>query len=77
MKLSEKLETLGAAGRARLGRAWADPELTIVAVEQRFGFTTMDTDRLKELLGAKAKPAPGSPNNGNLRMPAGQRRRSA
>lgn len=73
LPLDKKLEQLGAAGRARLGRAWGDPDTTIRMIEQRFGMGPPDIARLKELLGAKAKAEPGYFAHGQLQRP----RRSA
>ncbi len=53
LPLSKKLEQLGADGRARLGRAWLDPEVTVRVIEQRFGFGPPDIEQLKVLLGAR------------------------
>ncbi len=45
----------------RLVSAWADPEVTIRAIERSFRLAEADLELLKLALGAKTKPSPLSP----------------
>ena len=55
MSLTGKLELLGEAGRARLRRAWDDPELDVKQIKERFGLHATETVKLRELFGPRPK----------------------
>lgn len=58
LSFAEKLNQLGLAGVDRLGRAWADPEITMAAIAERFGLKPPDLEELKLLLGQRVgRPA--------------------